>query len=63
MAALRRHFGNAYTTLDQPDYPDFVSDWSVVDHNGNLRAIFVGASGAQAAAGLSESLPVRHRNC
>lgn len=62
MAALRRHFGHAYTTLDQPDYPDFVTDWSVIGHRGNLRAVFVGSKHPLSLPALTVTLPVRHRN-
>ncbi len=62
MSALHRHFGHAYATRDQPDYPDFVTDWSIVGHNGNLRAVFVGSRQALALSTLAEALPVRHRN-
>jgi FkbM family methyltransferase len=62
MAALQRHFGHAYTTLDQPDHPDFITDWSVVDHEGNLRAVFVGSKQPLVASSLTNTLPVRHRN-
>jgi len=62
MSALRRHFGHAYTTLDQPDYPDFTTDWSVIGHNGNLRAVFIGARRPLALPALTGSLPIRHRN-
>lgn len=62
MAALRRHFGYAYTTLDQPEYPDFITDWSVVNHDGNLRAVFVGSKQPLTTSGLTNSLPVGHRN-
>jgi FkbM family methyltransferase len=62
MNALRRYFGYAYTTLDQPDHPDFIADWNVVDHNGNLRAVFVGSKQPLAASSLTATLPVRHRN-
>jgi FkbM family methyltransferase len=63
MGALRRHFGYAYTTLDQPDYPDFITDWSIVNHDGNLRAVFVGSKQPLMTFGLTDSLPMRHRNC
>jgi SAM-dependent methyltransferase len=62
MAALHRHFGYAYTTLDQPDYPDFVSDWSVVGHQGNLRAVFVGSKHPVGAHSLTPTLPARPRD-
>lgn len=62
MGALARHFGHAYTTSDQPEYPDFVTDWSVVSHTGNLRAVFVGSRQPLAAASLTRLLPIRHRN-
>ncbi|SEC68263.1 methyltransferase, FkbM family [Rhizobiales bacterium GAS188] len=62
MAALKNHFGHAYTTLDQPDYPDFIGDWGVVNKDGNLRAVFVGSKQPLTAMGLTETLPMRHRN-
>lgn len=62
MSALRRHFGHAYTTTDQPEYPDFVTDWGLIGHPGNLRAVFVGARQALSLPTLTEKLPVRHRN-
>ena len=62
MSALRRHFGHAYTTLDQPDFPDFVTDWQMIDHPGNLRAVFVGSKCPLVLPGLTASLPKRHRN-
>ena len=61
MAALRRYFGNAYTTLDQPDYPDFIDDWSVISRDGNLRAVFVGSKQELTATGLTDELIIRHR--
>lgn len=62
MAALKRHFGQAYTTLDQPAHPDFITDWTVIGHQGNLRAVFVGARHSISASSLTEILPTRHRN-
>lgn len=62
MAALKRHFGHAYTTLEQPDFPDFIADWSIINWDGNLRAVFVGSKRPLAASGLSETLPTRHLN-
>jgi FkbM family methyltransferase len=62
MAALQRHFGHAYTALDQPDHPDFITDWNVVDHNGNLRAVFVGSKQPLVGSSLTDTLPERHRN-
>jgi FkbM family methyltransferase len=62
MSALRRHFGHAYTTLDQPDYPDFVTDWETIGHGGNLRAIFVGSKCPLTLSSLTAGLPRRHRN-
>jgi FkbM family methyltransferase len=62
MAALRRHFGHAYATLDQPDYPDFVKDWGLIEHSSNLRAIFVGSKYPIALPSLTVALPKRHRN-
>jgi FkbM family methyltransferase len=62
MAALRRHFGHAYATLDQPDFPDFVTDWRTIAHGGNLRAVFVGSKSPLGLPSLTASLPERHRN-
>ena len=62
MESLRRNFGYSYSTLDQPDYPDFVTDWELMSHNGNLRAVFVGSKYPLALSTLSETLPKRHRN-
>ena len=62
MSALRRHFGHAYATLDQPDFPDFATDWETIDHTGNLRAVFVGSKYPLRLPTLTAGLPVRHRN-
>jgi FkbM family methyltransferase len=62
MSALRRHFGHAYTTLDQPDFPDFITDWQLIAHPGNLRAIFVGSKVPLALPTLTANLVKRHRN-
>jgi len=62
MAALKRHFGYAYTTLDQPQHPDFITDWSLINHDGNLRAVFVGSKQPVSNSNLSGALPVRHRD-
>ena len=62
MSALRRHFGHAYATLDQPDFPDFVTDWQMIAHDGNLRAVFVGSKYPLRLPTLTAVLPVRHRN-
>jgi SAM-dependent methyltransferase len=62
MSALRRHFGHAYATFDQPDFSDFVTDWEVIDQNGNLRAVFVGSKYPLRLPALTAVLPVRHRN-
>lgn len=62
MAALRQHFGHAYTTLDQPEHPDFVTDWHVIRHQGDLRAVFVGSKQPLSLPSLTTTLPVRHRN-
>jgi FkbM family methyltransferase len=62
MAALRRHFGHAYTTLNQPDFPDFVTDWDQIAHSGNLRAVFIGSKYPLPLSSLTVALPRRHRN-
>jgi len=62
MAALRRYFGHAYATLDQPNFPDFVTDWDRIAHSGNLRAVFVGSKYPLPLSSLTVSVPRRHRN-
>ena len=62
MAALARHFGHAYTTLDQPDFSDFETDWKLTRSGGNHRAIFVGSKVPLALPALTDTLPHRHRN-
>jgi FkbM family methyltransferase len=62
MSALRRNFGHAYATLDQPDFPDFVTDWQMIAHDGNLRAVFVGSKYPIQSPALTAVLPVQHRN-
>jgi FkbM family methyltransferase len=62
MSALRRHFGYAYATLDQPDFPDFVTDWQMIAHDGNLRAVFVGSKYPIQLPALTVVPPARHRN-
>lgn len=62
MSRLRRYFGHAYSTLDQPDFPDFVTDWETIGHAGNLRAIFVGSKSSLTLPSLTAGLPKRHRN-
>ncbi|HEX5325621.1 MAG TPA: FkbM family methyltransferase [Acetobacteraceae bacterium] len=62
MAALRRHFGHAYATWTQPDHPDFATDWTLITHDGNLRAVFIGSKQALALPALADALPPRHRN-
>lgn len=62
MSALRRHFGHAYAALDQPDFPDFATDWGLIDRTGNLRAVFVGSKYPLRLPTLCALLPIRHRN-
>jgi FkbM family methyltransferase len=62
MDQLGLNFAHAYTTLDQPDYPDFVTDWDAIDHYGNLRAVFIGSRPALELPSLTSELPRRHRN-
>lgn len=61
MDRLRKCFGHAYTTLEQPDFPDFVDDWRVVEYSGNLRAVFVGSKVELPNPQLTAQLPMRHR--
>jgi FkbM family methyltransferase len=63
MDALRRHLGHAYATVDQPDFPDYVTDWSLIGHAGNVRAVFVGSRTALQNAKLVETPPRRQDPC
>ena len=62
MAALSRYFGHAYTTRNQPDFPDFERDWRRTRSGGNLRAIFVGSKIPLDLPTLSGALLERHDN-
>ena len=62
MAALKRSFGFAYTTIDQPDFPDFETDWRLTRSGGNLRGVFVGSKIPLELPTLTSDLPDRHRN-
>ena len=63
MEALKRHFGHAYATTSQPDYPDFELDWTLTRGLGNMRSIFVGSKVALSLATLTEKLPAKHIKC
>lgn len=43
MDKLRRHFGHAYATHAQPDYPDFQTDWKLPETRLIYRSVFVGS--------------------
>jgi FkbM family methyltransferase len=62
MSALRRHFGYAYATLDQPNFPDFVTNWQLIARDGILRAVFVGSKCPMQSPALTAVLPIQHRN-
>jgi hypothetical protein len=57
--ALRRHFGHAYATTTQPNYPDFEVDWSLTRSTGNMRAVFVGSCVPLHLPALVAELPAR----
>lgn len=61
MDRLRRLWGHAYTTVDQPNHPDFEIDWVVPYKHGNHRAVFVASRTPLAAATLTETLPDRQK--
>jgi methyltransferase family protein len=59
METLRALWGHAYTTTDQPDHPDFETDWLVPYKHGNHRAVFVASRTPIARPKLTEVLPDR----
>jgi SAM-dependent methyltransferase len=59
MDRLCRMWGHAYTTIDQPNHPDFEVDWVVPYKHGNHRAVFVASRTPLDAATLTETLPDR----
>src|SRR5262245_21911733 len=60
LQALKRHFGHAYTTVTQPDHPDFELDWKLTKGSGNMRAVFIGSRGPLDLPTLRSDLPDRH---
>ncbi len=60
MDALKRHFGWAYTTVSQPNHPEFELDWTLTKSFGNMRAIFVGSKVELRLRMLAEALPTKH---
>lgn len=40
---LKEYFGYGYISVTQPDYPDFITDWSDESKGGTIRSIFVGS--------------------
>ena len=59
METLRALWGHAYTTIDQPDHPDFETDWLVPYKHGNHRAVFVASRAPLSCPKLTETLPDR----
>jgi hypothetical protein len=57
MERLRALWGYAYTTIDQPNHPDFEMDWNVPYKHGNHRAVFVAARVPLRLPKLVETLP------
>lgn len=57
LKVLRETFGFSYTTATQPDYPDFQTDWRVVETRMLYRAIFVGSTSPLDHARLTSTLP------
>lgn len=43
MKLLKENFGYSYTTLTQPDYPDFILNWKKPPKQDFYRAIFIGS--------------------
>jgi hypothetical protein len=61
MDTLRSLWGHAYTTVDQPNHPDFETDWLVPYKHGNHRAVFVASRTPLRLPKLIESPPDRQR--
>jgi hypothetical protein len=59
MERLRQLWRYAYTTVDQPDHPDFETDWIAPYNHGNHRAVFVACNTPLAQPKLIPSLPDR----
>ena len=57
METLRALWTHAYTTIDQPNHPDFETDWIVPYKQGNHRAVFVASREPLSRPKLSETLP------
>jgi hypothetical protein len=57
METLRALWGHAYVTTDQPNHPDFETDWLVPYKHGNHRAVFVASRTALLRPKLTETLP------
>ena len=59
METLRALWGHAYTSIDQPNHPDFETDWLVPYKHGNHRAVFVASRTPLVRPKLTETLPDR----
>jgi SAM-dependent methyltransferase len=56
MSKLKKYFGYAYTTITQPNYRDYLTDWSDVTTPTPYRAVFIGSKIPIVNKNLSESL-------
>lgn len=59
---LKKHFGYAYTTTTQPDYPDFILNWKNPPKQDFYRAIFVGSKRPLKCKTLLAYLPDKQRS-
>ena len=59
MEQLRSLWGYAYTTVDQPNHPDFETDWLVPYKHGNHRAVFIASRRPLPLPKLIAGLPDR----
>jgi SAM-dependent methyltransferase len=59
MDTIRALWGHAYTTTDQPNHPDFETDWLLPYKHGNHRAVFVASRTPLQRPKLTETLPDR----
>jgi SAM-dependent methyltransferase len=59
MEQLSSQWGHSYTTVDQPNHPDFETDWLIPHKHGNHRAVFVASRHPIALPTLLTTLPDR----
>lgn len=60
---LRSFWGHAYVTVQQPDHPDFETDWACPFKHGNHRAVFVASHTPLNVPTLTETLTARQSRC